>query len=159
MKRKYNTGQGNTGFQTTLDGEKIPEDWDFAKADTSYLTHGLHDYPARMIPQIAHRLISRYSPEKGKILDPFCGSGTILVEARLANRSAIGIDVNPLAVLLSKVKSTPLDFEELALILPISYQWLKGNMQKQNWMENYLNRLKGQFQICCTGLRNQLHAT
>ncbi|MEM4353957.1 MAG: hypothetical protein QW470_04320, partial [Candidatus Caldarchaeum sp.] len=37
------------------------EDWDFEGADTQYLTHGIHPYPARMIPQIAHRLISRYS--------------------------------------------------------------------------------------------------
>jgi len=59
--------------QTTLIGGKIlDEDWSFSKADTSYLTHGLHEYPARMIPQIAKKLILRYSPVSGKILDPFC---------------------------------------------------------------------------------------
>jgi site-specific DNA-methyltransferase (cytosine-N4-specific) len=99
-------------IQMTLDGKGNPEDWDFNRADTSYLTHGLHDYPARMIPQIAQRLIDRYSPAKGSILDPFCGSGTTLVEAQLANRRAVGNDINPLAVLLSKVKSTPVDFKE-----------------------------------------------
>jgi DNA modification methylase len=99
--------------QLTLEGKKIPEDWDFAKADTSYLTHGLHEYPARMIPQIARRLIVRYTKEKDMILDPFCGSGTTLVEARLANRNAIGNDINPFACLLAKVKSSPLDFEKM----------------------------------------------
>ena len=99
-------------FQMTLDGKVIPEDWNFAKADTSYLTHGLHDYPARMIPQIAERLIKRYTPNKGRILDPFCGSGTTLVEAQLANRPAVGNDINSLAVLLAKVKSTPINFNE-----------------------------------------------
>lgn len=98
--------------QATLEGKKVSEDWDFARADTSYLTHGLHDYPARMIPQIARRLINLYTQENDKILDPFCGSGTTLVEARLANRSALGNDVNPLAVLLAKVKSTPINFEK-----------------------------------------------
>jgi DNA modification methylase len=98
--------------QVTLEGKEVPEDWNFAKADTSYLTHGLHDYPARMIPQIAQRLLERYTPERGRILDPFCGSGTTLVEARLANRDAVGIDINPLAVLLSKVKSCAINFAE-----------------------------------------------
>jgi len=98
--------------QMTLDGNSTVEDWNFAKADTSYLTHGFHDYPARMIPQIAERLIESYTPQRGKILDPFCGSGTTLVEAELANRRAIGNDINPLAVLISKVKATPIDFDK-----------------------------------------------
>lgn len=101
---------GNRKVQLTLEGKEYHEDWTFARADTVYLTHKLHDYPARMIPQIAQRLIERYSPIRGKILDPFCGSGTTLVEARLADRNAVGNDINPLAVLLAKVKSTPIDF-------------------------------------------------
>jgi len=98
-------------IQTTLIGEHVKEDWNFAKANTSYLTHGLHEYPARMIPQIAKRLILTYSSEKGVILDPFCGSGTTLLEARLARRYSVGIDINPFAVLLAKVKATPIDFK------------------------------------------------
>lgn len=89
------------------------EDWDFADADTQYLTHGLHPYPARMVPQIAQRLIQRYSREGDVVLDPFCGSGGVLVEARLLGRNSIGIDINPLAVLLATVKSTPIDPEVL----------------------------------------------
>lgn len=110
---KNNKWQEVQKVQTTLDGKEIPEDWNFARAKTSYLTHGLHDYPARMIPQIAQRLLNRFTPEKGKILDPFCGSGTTLVEARIANRNAFGNDINPLAVLLAKVKSTPLNFKNI----------------------------------------------
>lgn len=99
------------GVQTTLLGDKLPPDWNFAKADTSYLVHGLHDYPARMIPQIAERLIDLYTEEGDIILDPFCGCGTTLVEAALARRHCAGGDINPFAVLLTRVKSTPLDFE------------------------------------------------
>lgn len=99
------------GTQAAREGRRRPRDWSFSKADTSYLTHGLHEYPARMIPQIAERLIATYSQEGDRILDPFCGSGTTLVEARLARRNAVGNDVNPLAVLLAKVKSTPIDLE------------------------------------------------
>jgi DNA modification methylase len=94
--------------QTTFTGERF-EDWDFdAKiVDTQYLTHGLHPFPARMIPQIAKRLIIRYSDVGDVILDPFCGSGGVLVEARLQGRNSIGNDINHFALLLAKVKTTP----------------------------------------------------
>ena len=65
------------------------EDWDFRGADTNYLTHGLHPYPARMIPQIAARLLERYASPGDWVLDPFCGSGTVLVEARLHKINSI----------------------------------------------------------------------
>ncbi|RLE79482.1 MAG: hypothetical protein DRJ51_07695 [Thermoprotei archaeon] len=89
------------------------EDWRFAGADTQYLTHGLHPYPARMIPQIARRLIERYSERKDVILDPFCGSGGVLVESMLLGRNSIGIDINPLALIIAKAKTTPLEPSEL----------------------------------------------
>ena len=90
------------------------EDWDFANADIHYMTHGLHPYPARMIPQIARRLIEKYSSIGDTVLDPFCGSGGVLVEAILTNRRSFGIDINPLACLIARVKTTPLDPELLA---------------------------------------------
>ncbi len=97
--------------QTTLEGDII-DDWTFATADTSYLTHGLHEYPARMIPQIAQKLIRLYTKPGDIILDPFCGSGTTLVEAVLNSRSAVGVDINPLATLIAEVKSKPINFED-----------------------------------------------
>ncbi|HEY4674868.1 MAG TPA: DNA methyltransferase [Candidatus Bathyarchaeia archaeon] len=89
------------------------DEWTFQSADTQYLTHGLHPYPARMIPQLASKLIARYSQERNWVLDPFCGSGTVLVECKLKNRNSIGNEINPLAVLLSIVKTTPLNTKEL----------------------------------------------
>jgi DNA modification methylase len=85
------------------------EDWDFKTANTQHHTHGMHTYPARMVPQIANRLIKTYSQEGDVVYDPMCGSGTVLVEATLLNRRAIGTDLNPLAILLSKVKTTPIE--------------------------------------------------
>jgi hypothetical protein len=67
--------------------------------------HGFHSYPARMHPTTARRLVERLSPERGAVLDPFCGSGTVLVEARLAGRRVFGIDANPLAVELTWLKT------------------------------------------------------
>jgi DNA modification methylase len=88
-------------------------DWDFKHADTKEFTHGIHVYPARMVPQIARALIQRFSEPGQTVLDPFCGSGTVLLEALLANRRGIGVDINPLATLIAQVKTTSFDTETL----------------------------------------------
>jgi len=67
--------------------------------------HGFHAYPARIHPTTAALLVRAVSREKEAILDPFCGSGTMIVEAMLASRRAIGTDLNPLAVLLARLKT------------------------------------------------------
>jgi site-specific DNA-methyltransferase (cytosine-N4-specific) len=81
-------------------------DFDFTDSKTSYLTHGLHPYPAKFIPQIPDTLIRELSNEGDTIADVFCGSGTTLVEALILNRNAIGFDANPLACLITKAKTT-----------------------------------------------------
>jgi SAM-dependent methyltransferase len=68
--------------------------------------HGFHSYPARLHPETARRLIAELSPVGGTVLDPFCGSGTVLVEARLAGRRAVGVDLSPLAVALAGLKTS-----------------------------------------------------
>lgn len=87
--------------------------WDYAVADTKYFTHGIHTYPAMMIPQVARRLIHEESKGAKTGLDPFCGSGSVLLEFKLANINSYGIDINPLARLISKVKTTPINPSEL----------------------------------------------
>lgn len=84
-------------------------EWDFRGCDTRYGTHGIHTYVAAMIPQLARRLIDRYAVSRGPVLDPFCGGGSVLVEAVHSGRPAIGRDVNKLAVLISKAKTTRID--------------------------------------------------
>ena len=81
-------------------------DFDFAGCETGYLTHGIHPYPAKFIPQIPETLIRELSTEGDTVADVFCGSGTTLVEALVLNRSAIGFDANPLACLITKAKTT-----------------------------------------------------
>lgn len=95
-------------------------DWDFSDAKTSYLTHGIHPYPAKFIPQIANTLIQELSSVGDTVVDIFCGSGTTLLEAALLKRHAIGIDANPLAALISRTKSSPVDhsgLNELACLI------------------------------------------
>lgn len=83
--------------------------WDFRGVNTKLYTHGLHQYPAMFIPQLAKRLLLSYSKEGDTICDIFCGSGTALVEAKLLGRNAYGIDLNPFAILLAKVKTTEIN--------------------------------------------------
>lgn len=83
--------------------------WGFADANTNYLTHSIHPYPAKFIPQIPKTLIRELASTGDTILDPFCGSGTTLVEALRLECNAIGIDANPLSCLISKTKTSKLN--------------------------------------------------
>ena len=94
-------------------------DWELEEADTRYATHGYHPYSAKYIPQIPQYLISKFSEKNDVILDNFMGSGTTLVESKILGRNAIGVDINPLACLISKVKTTNIPksrLEEISLI-------------------------------------------
>jgi len=83
--------------------------WDYRGEPIKSYTQGFHSYPAMMIPQVARRLIEKYSKAGDMLLDPFCGSGSVMVEARLARRYSWGIDLNPLAILIARVKTTPIN--------------------------------------------------
>lgn len=89
-------------------------DLDFARANTLYATHGLHAFAAKCPPPLVRWAIEEHSRPGEFVVDPFCGSGTTLVEARLTGRGSVGCDIDPLACLLSQVKAQPLDTAVLA---------------------------------------------
>lgn len=91
---------------------------DFRTANTKKYTHCFHPYPAMMIPQVAERILDEFGQNSKILFDPYCGSGTSLVEANLRGINAIGTDINPLARLIAKVKTTiiPLKMLDLSLI-------------------------------------------
>lgn len=72
-------------------------------------THQIHPYPAKLIPQIASFFVgcSNLAQEGDAVLDPFCGTGTVALEASLAGRVPWGADANPLALLIARVKTHP----------------------------------------------------
>jgi len=73
--------------------------------DIRYLTHSFHEYKGRFYPQLAKAFMNYAGIKKGDtVLDPFCGSGTTLVESFLFGANAIGVDINPIAFLLAKAK-------------------------------------------------------
>lgn len=80
--------------------------WDFTDADTQYLTHNIHRYSGKFIPQIPRKAIELLTEPNDLILDSYMGSGTTLLEAMLSGRNSVGVDLNPLAALISKVKTT-----------------------------------------------------
>ena len=88
--------------------EVLREAWEYADADTQHLTHDIHRYSGKFIPQIAARAISLLTQPGELVVDPYCGSGTTLVESALLGRRAIGVDLSPLAVLIARVKITPI---------------------------------------------------
>jgi DNA modification methylase len=91
---------------------EVDDSWSFkdtSPSQTSYITHDYHRYPAKFIPQLAGRIIKENSRVGDLVCDPFMGSGTTLVEAIVNKRRAYGTDINPVSVLISKAKTTPID--------------------------------------------------
>lgn len=88
-------------------------------SDTAPLTHGIHEHPAIFIPHIPRYLINTFSSERNKngdrpvILDPFCGSGTTGVEAKIAGRDFLGVEINPISKLVSDVSMAPIPYTTL----------------------------------------------
>jgi DNA modification methylase len=78
-------------------------------------THLIHPYPAKLLVHIPHFFLNNdiLSDPGDYIMDPFCGSGTVLLEGILNNRNAIGSDINPLAILIAKVKTKPLCIDKI----------------------------------------------
>ena len=104
-------------ISTLEDTKKSVEDvlnanWSYTDSETGFLTHGLHPYPAKFIPQLPANFIRRFSLPGEIILDPFGGSGTTALEAIRMGRRAISLDANPLATLIGKVKSAQLNDDD-----------------------------------------------
>jgi DNA modification methylase len=75
--------------------------WDFPDSPPG---RELHPYPARFIPEIPAQALDVLKVD-GPVLDPFCGSGTTLVEARRRGLASVGVDLNPIACLISRVRT------------------------------------------------------
>lgn len=109
--------------------------------------HEFYRYPARFSPSFARAAIGTFSRPGDLILDPFVGGGTTLVEARLAGRLAVGSDLNPLAILVSRVKVRPHSHTELSQVsdwvsrLPIVLG-VRGRIAKDEWSNsNYFRNI------------------
>lgn len=104
---EYKETTDNSAFRDIRRVEKDLRaiDWAFTRDDTGFLTHDIHPYPAKFIPQIPGNLIARLSRRGELVLDPFGGSGTTALEAVRTGRRALSIDANAIGTLIGKVKT------------------------------------------------------
>jgi DNA methylase len=79
----------------------------FKSSDHPRLTHYLFRYPAKFHPPVARALIDQFTSEGSTVLDPFCGSGTLLVEALARGRNSVGVDIDPVATFVAHAKVRP----------------------------------------------------
>jgi len=125
---------GRRYFDRSMRPRLAEMDWDFAdlkQADRQRGVHFFHHYTAKFIPQIPSRIIQHYAQKKSVIVDPFMGSGTTLVEAKLNGCHSFGLDTNPLAVKISKAKTMKLTKSTLDEIDDFIL-WLTKNQKKMN---------------------------
>lgn len=106
-------------------------DWDFKRYRQSGINN-IHWFPANFIPQIPSILIANLSDTNSVILDPFCGSGTSIVESARLGRKSIGLDINPLAYIISKIKITYIEVDKLNEI----FKYFEDTLQKINLNNN-----------------------
>lgn len=107
FRRQFQTSKSpvNTDFRALVSWVKVGDQ----------KTHLIHSYPAKLLAHIAHFFVhaSALSGMGARVLDPFCGSGTVALEATLSGRQALAADANPMARLLTRVKTTPYSTDRL----------------------------------------------
>lgn len=93
-----------TAMQTRL----AAVDWSFAHRERAPAIEAIHPYPAKFIGDIPRALLEVLPiPENTVVFDPFAGSGTTLMEAQRRGIPSVGVDLNPIACLIARVKTSP----------------------------------------------------
>jgi DNA modification methylase len=87
--------------------------------NTTPMTHGIHRFAAKYIPQVPRWAIDQFCNEESIVLDPFMGSGTTLVEGLQTVESVYGVDIDPLARLITKAKSNKYEIDRIESISKI----------------------------------------
>lgn len=89
--------------------------WDFTSYDANIYNHGLHQYPARFIPQLARKMLKTFCTPDSKVLDIFSGSGTTALECKyIGIKEAYGIELNPFATFMAKTKLQDITKDEVS---------------------------------------------
>jgi DNA modification methylase len=106
-------------------------DLDFHNQRGDYATHNFHSFPAKFPPQLPRLFIEGLTEEGEVVLDAMAGSGTSIVEAYLANRRAVGFDIDPLALNIIQVKTTPAEPAQLMQVARGIIERAKQSIQEQ----------------------------
>ena len=120
--------------------------WDYRGNNNSErdYVHGFCTYPAMMVPKMQREMLEvcleHLQDRSPLLLDPFAGSGTILVEAMLKGLNVVGIDINPLAILLCKAKTTILNRNLLQEKTDQLFNWVTVHDQAPLHTFNGINK-------------------
>ena len=127
----------------------------YTESQTTKHVHRLHPYKGKFIPQLIEYFLDNHTDNFKKevffrqgdiVLDPFCGSGTTLVQANELNINAVGIDISAFNALISNVKVKKVNFAELQTHIKDISQWLRkftaeqSNVEFETKLTEYLNR-------------------
>ena len=146
-KRKVIDSIPNMQFELIQIFKQLAEDpsWvfeDLTQKDTSYITHGFHKYPAKFIPQLAKRCIAENTKINEIVCDPFMGCGTTLIESLVSGRKTVGVDINPVAYLISKVKTNPINPDKLKNETDKVLSDLKLHLESRNKHQKTLSKIE-----------------
>lgn len=117
----------------------LSQDLDFHSQDSGYASHNFHSFPAKFPPQLPRKFIEGLTAPGDVVLDPMMGSGTTVLEAYLSGRHGVGFDIDPLALILTKAKVTPLNGRLVAQIgNEISERAERAVRERRNELEKAL---------------------
>ena len=125
--------------------ENISKIWHSPCTHSECTLHQLAPYIGKLKSSIARYLLTEHTQPDDLVVDPFCGSGTILLEASLMGRRAYGADVNPYAQVLTKAKlSAPLSLKEALLVCASLIEASKGssdldNLSAPDWVQKFFH--------------------
>ena len=160
----------DSGKPIRVSFRELCKPWEWARRSDVY-THFLHKYPAKILPYIPIYFLSseEYASKNEAVLDPFCGTGTVLLESIVHPyfaRKAIGVEINPLARLIAKVKTTPLNVSELKAVSEDLYDRIEhfsGDVQlpefenRDLWFSKRVQKKLGTIRLCIENVENNDH--
>lgn len=128
--------------ETMAVGKRLEDYFAIREELSLYLTHYMHPYKGKFHPKMVRALLNYvYPEEKGKVMDNFAGSGTLLVEATLMGLDSVGVEINPLSVLMSNVKCFSLNLKPRELSGAIQ-KFLKEVENALQCLEKYLQKYR-----------------
>jgi len=114
--------------------KNLVRDWQASSIGSECTLHQLAPYIGKLKTTVASSLLETYSRERDIIIDPFCGSGVVALEALLRKRSVVANDINPYAAVLTRAKMFPIVDEWQALARATQYlERAKALAKKKNY--------------------------
>lgn len=103
---------------------------------TRYGPHGLHEYKGKFNPQLARALVNVVDPDADVLIDPFCGSGTSLVEGLRLGLDVAGLDLSPLAVFIASTKTAVMRASNPRSVAESLAELSEGSAAEAKWRQD-----------------------